>query len=863
MGAASSGLPATNYFFIDSVKILSSGEVTQIYFKNDRVVVKPTTGNVEQTFDRKNFEEPQLDSPTHWKSVQAVARSSGASIKRMLSRKSPNTLTIDWAPDLAATFTFGSRSTREQKLAMINAGSYSEALRIAAARAHFSKQPSSPGCVSFIEPTLVANAPGGVKYYEWTWKYVTPSSVSNPGESGPHLPPTNGHKTCLVFGEYSHDSFKAFNCLEFFISRTPPPTRQNSTYISGKSPAPTVSERRRDSHTEPPPSLTSHLQAETPDSPRSMSSSPFTPTTLLSSLSFLTGGAGQHRRETSTGTGSSATNLDEVDDDPSFRVTIDMLEKKTDSLKDSVKSCNKAVEHYIKAAVAFAEAGRQVVGSFGDFPGVDEQLLEVISEVQREICARTDILQNQLLGTVVEPVSRIYQTIKQADRNKRAYEQEAKEFQNAEQKYLSTKSNDPQKLSEMDKNWQERKKNFELHRFEYFCQLRDLHGAHMERDMNFHFNMFAEKQAQWVNSLARHTNPQTANLSIIESRWKESAEKYNEERREREERRKLIEFKALHSVENALGERVDSDEDLGSWAAPGRRRKGYLFTACLNPGEKKLGLTWKRSWCVVTGGVLQESSIKKKTPQSTNTLGLKLCTVRESMIKDRRFVFEIITPSGQRRLYQATDAEDMRNWVVTIQNAIAGQINGTQTIMDGREETTRSLMTPLRKLQAVDASNHFCADCNSPKPDWASINLGCLICIQCAGIHRSLGTHISKVRALELDTESWTPELIETFSSSSNRDFNAIWEGELPNGVKPNPRDAMSVKDTYIKRKYTQKEYFARPADEGYPFELLDDVKSKERTSKSTTDEILPSLPPLPTMFSLQELVGTNAGEHL
>lgn len=41
--------------------------------------------------------------------------------------------------------------------------------------------------------------------------------------------------------------------------------------------------------------------------------------------------------------------------------------------------------------------------------------------------------------------------------------------------------------------------------------------------------------------------------------------------------------------------------------------------------------------------------------------------------------------------------------------------------------------------------NDKCADCGAPDPDWASLNLGILICVECSGIHRNLGVHISKV----------------------------------------------------------------------------------------------------------------------
>ena len=55
------------------------------------------------------------------------------------------------------------------------------------------------------------------------------------------------------------------------------------------------------------------------------------------------------------------------------------------------------------------------------------------------------------------------------------------------------------------------------------------------------------------------------------------------------------------------------------------------------------------------------------------------------------------------------------------------------------------------------AGNTQCADCSGSNPTWASINLGIMLCIECSGIHRSLGVHISKVRSVQLD--DWEPEL--------------------------------------------------------------------------------------------------------
>uniref|UniRef100_A0A4W6F1Q6 Arf-GAP domain-containing protein n=1 Tax=Lates calcarifer TaxID=8187 RepID=A0A4W6F1Q6_LATCA len=45
----------------------------------------------------------------------------------------------------------------------------------------------------------------------------------------------------------------------------------------------------------------------------------------------------------------------------------------------------------------------------------------------------------------------------------------------------------------------------------------------------------------------------------------------------------------------------------------------------------------------------------------------------------------------------------------------------------------------------------------STGPRWASWNLGVFMCIRCAGIHRNLGVHISRVKSVNLD--QWTSDV--------------------------------------------------------------------------------------------------------
>ncbi|OBT70129.1 hypothetical protein VE03_00394 [Pseudogymnoascus sp. 23342-1-I1] len=116
----------------------------------------------------------------------------------------------------------------------------------------------------------------------------------------------------------------------------------------------------------------------------------------------------------------------------------------------------------------------------------------------------------------------------------------------------------------------------------------------------------------------------------------------------------------------------------------------------------------------------------------------------------------------------------------------------------------------LQVLREADQGNCWCADCGSGvKTEWVSINLAIIMCIECSGIHRSLGTHISKVRSLTLDITSFTADIVELLLAVGNRISNTIWEARLDASLKPSPQATRDQRLKFITAKYVDRAYVA------------------------------------------------------
>lgn len=111
------------------------------------------------------------------------------------------------------------------------------------------------------------------------------------------------------------------------------------------------------------------------------------------------------------------------------------------------------------------------------------------------------------------------------------------------------------------------------------------------------------------------------------------------------------------------------------------------------------------------------------------------------------------------------------------------------------------------KAVCAAAANKLCADCHETGTQWAAVNLGVLLCIKCAGIHRSLGTHISKVKSISMD--SWALEEVKVMAALGNEVAAGLFEVEMPRSTRLRPISNDAERRDRIEKKYVALAYAA------------------------------------------------------
>ncbi|XP_057406533.1 arf-GAP with GTPase, ANK repeat and PH domain-containing protein 3 isoform X2 [Balaenoptera acutorostrata] len=173
---------------------------------------------------------------------------------------------------------------------------------------------------------------------------------------------------------------------------------------------------------------------------------------------------------------------------------------------------------------------------------------------------------------------------------------------------------------------------------------------------------------------------------------------------------------------------------------------------------------------------------------------------------EESFEFVVVSLTGQTWHFEASTAEERELWVQSVQAQILASLQGCRSAKDKTRLGNQNAALAVQAVRTV-RGNSFCIDCEAPNPDWASLNLGALMCIECSGTHRHLGAHLSRVRSLDLD--DWPPELLAVMTAMGNALANSVWEGALDGYAKPGPDACREEKERWIRAKYEQKLFLA------------------------------------------------------
>ncbi|XP_065066987.1 arf-GAP with coiled-coil, ANK repeat and PH domain-containing protein 3-like isoform X2 [Rhopilema esculentum] len=217
------------------------------------------------------------------------------------------------------------------------------------------------------------------------------------------------------------------------------------------------------------------------------------------------------------------------------------------------------------------------------------------------------------------------------------------------------------------------------------------------------------------------------------------------------------------------------------------------------------------------GNILAQGDDQEEADLLTN---LTLSTVKECVSEetDRNFCFQIITATKEFS-FQAHSAQNMKEWMQAIQEGVGAALNLSQerirTLVRSKTQREAKLakapvvQNAAERIRAVEG-NKECADCSAPRPDWASTNLGVVFCIECSGMHRGMGVHISKVKSLTLDR--WHEDLVKHMEERGNARVNKVLEGKIGNIVKPTRNSSKDERRNFILAKYVNRR-FAIPSN--------------------------------------------------
>lgn len=290
-----------------------------------------------------------------------------------------------------------------------------------------------------------------------------------------------------------------------------------------------------------------------------------------------------------------------------------------------------------------------------------------------------------------------------------------------------------------------------------------------------------------------------------------------------EERKKLIDLRNTLRSSPSLDIKEVSSVGYSLHQPQGNQHYGYTKIGYLHKkSDGKMRRVWQKRKCEVRDGYLYISHSDETKPPTK----LNLLTCQVKSLQEEKRSFDLISYNRTYH-FQADDDTEMEAWKAVLVNCKEGALRKAFTEpgqvggCTGNQSLLEFQQSIIRQVQLLPG-NDRCCDCNSTKdPTWLSTNFGILTCIECSGVHRELGVHISRIQSLTLDNLGTSQLLLARVMT--NNGFNETMEATMTQSRKPSPTSPMEERCEFIRAKYVDRKFTVRTcSDEN---DLLHDLE--------------------------------------
>uniref|UniRef100_A0A671YGT4 Arf-GAP with SH3 domain, ANK repeat and PH domain-containing protein 2-like n=1 Tax=Sparus aurata TaxID=8175 RepID=A0A671YGT4_SPAAU len=346
---------------------------------------------------------------------------------------------------------------------------------------------------------------------------------------------------------------------------------------------------------------------------------------------------------------------------------------------------------------------------------------------------------------------------------------------------------------EIAEELEKERRSFQLSMCEYLIKVNEIktkRGVDLLQNLIKHYhshNNFLQECVSTTQRLKQYMEELNGVLSTVKQR-------------QEEEKKQLVTLRdqlrpVVHTEQDSLPKQVYSMHQLLGDKQYGTERSGFLYKK--SDGLRKM---WQKRKCSAHNCYL---TIAHATPNKPPTrLNLLTCQVKPS-VEDKK-CFDLISHNRTYHFLAEDEAECVA-WISVLSNskqealsvALDGGRRGGGGGESSVEDLTRAITDDIRRMPG----NNNCCDCGAPDPGWLSTNLGILTCIECSGIHREMGVHVSRIQSLSLDSLGTSDLLLAR--NVGNAGFNEILEANLLSpSLKPSQHSHMAERKDFILSKY-------------------------------------------------------------